>query len=249
MSKITDWSAVMSTPAFWAIYYCNKIDPREGEDKYALIQDIFSCDSTKIEALYDVLMGCDEDPAGVVEGVEWNVLTIPFPEGYEWQIEFNTVPGIYHTLVHAGFPKPLRLGRDDPHFMLPLLRCVEVAPLAVCVQRHGAAAFDPRVLYPLLYPLAVPTQADDLSTVRQELIQAWADFGLLPPEKVALLVNRVTGVDDSIRWWRDETLGWTTDACYSYRNTDNRWTAADFARWNAFLELVLRCADKQGEVL
>lgn len=95
----------------------------------------------------------------------------------------------------------------------------------------------PAALYLLFYPLATLAAADNLDAARREFTQAWAEFGLLPPDKVTSLVTRVTWVDTDIHWRRDETLGWITDARHSYRNPDNGWTAADFARWNTFLDI------------
>ncbi len=242
MSKITAWPAIISTPEFWAIHYFSHLDREDDEDEARLVEDIFGCNFNAIQALYDQLMGFDEDPAGMVAGVDWNVLTIPFPAGYEWRIEFNTVPGMYHTLVHANFAEPLKLGRDDPHCLLPILRWPEVAPLAACARRHGQVAFDPRALYLLFYPLMTLTEADDLDAARRELTRAWAEFGLLAPDQVTQLVARVTWVDADLHWWRDETRGWITDAYYSYRNPDNRWTPEDFTRWNAFFAEVMHRA-------
>ena len=230
MSKITDWSSVISNPTFWAIYHYSHLDTQEDEDEFELIQDIFSCDIEAVTALNKILMGFDEDPAGLVEGVDWNLLTIPFPEAYEWQIEFNTNPGTYHYLVHPDFEERALLGYDDPHCMLPILRWAEVAPLADCAWRHGRAAFDPRALYLLFYPLSTLTGDDDLAAVRQQLTQAWEDFGLLAPDRVTQLVERVTWVGKTmgpefrfvpIEWWYDDTLGWITNANHSYRNPDN----------------------------
>lgn len=252
MSKITDWAAVISNPAFWASYYVSHIDVQEEEDDFEVLDEIFGCDFAAVEMLSKKLMGFDEDPAGMVEGADWNVLTIPFPAGYTWQIEFNTVPGIYHYLTHPEFPERLRLGYDDPHCMLPILRRAEIAPLAAAARRHGKVEFDPRALYLLFYPLATLTQADDLDAARRELTQAWTDFGLLAPEKVALLVERVTWVGETmnaafrsvpIEWWRDEALGWITNANHSYRNPDNRWEPAEFARWNTFLTRMVNYAE------
>jgi hypothetical protein len=93
-----------------------------------------------------------------------------------------------------------------------------------------------------LYPLATFTHAGDLDTVRGELAQAWAEFGLLAPDRVAALVARLTWVDADIHWRRDETLGWITDAHYSYRSPENGWTPEDFARWNTFLTQVMHRA-------
>ncbi len=45
-----------------------------------------------------------------------------------------------------------------------------------------------------------------------------------------------------IQWWLDDALGWITNANHSYRNPDNGWTPADFARWTTFLAQVFRCA-------
>ncbi len=248
MAKVTDWAPVILNTTFWAIYYYTHIDYKEDEDNEAIIEEIFGCDMDAIAAFDRALMGFDENPAGMVEGVDWNVLPIPFPEGYEWQIEFNTVPGMYHYLMHPDFVERLRLGYDDPHRMLPILRWAEVAPLAACAQQHGGVTFDPRALYLLFYPLATLTQDDDLPAARQELAQAWADFGLLAPDKVALLVERVTWVGETmgpefrfvpIEWRRDEALGWITNADQSYRNPDNRWTPADFDRWSRFLAMAV----------
>jgi hypothetical protein len=250
MSKITDWSAAISNPAFWAIYHYTHIDYKEDEDGEAIIEEIFGCDMDAIAAFDRALLGFDADLFDTSQDVDWNVLPIPFPESYEWQIEFNTIPGVYHYLAHPGFPERLLLGYDDPHCMLPILRWAEVAPLAACAQQHGAVAFDPRALYPLFYPLATLTQADDLPAARGELAQAWADFGPLPPEKVTLLVERVTWVGETmdvtfrsvpIKWWRDDALGWITNAKHSYRNPDNGWDRANFDRWNTFFALVLSC--------
>jgi hypothetical protein len=99
--------------------------------------------------------------------------------------------------------------------MLPILRWAEVAPLAACGRRYGDVAFDPRALYLLFSPLAMLSGAEDLDAARRELTQAWGEVGLLDPDKVAWLVERVTWVDVDIHWRRDETLGWITGVCHS----------------------------------
>jgi len=249
MSQITAWAAVISNPAFWASYYVSYIEFQEEEDDFEVLEEIFGCDMDTIAALDKALLGFDVDLFEETGDEDWNVLTIPFPEGYEWQIEFNTVPGIYHYLAHPSFAERLRLGYDDPHCMLPILRWDEIAPLSRCAQRYGGAAFDPHALYLLFYPLATLTQDDDLPTVRHELTQAWLEFGLLPPEKIAQLVARVTWLGETmgpdicfvpIKWWYEEVLGWITNANHSYRNPDNRWEQAELDRWNAFLALAVQ---------
>ncbi len=240
MSKITDWSAVITIRAFWAGYYVTHIDFDEEEDDFAVLKDIFGCDMTTFTAFDRAIHGLDADLFDESQAEDWNVLTIPFPAGYEWHIKFDNAPGIYHYVAHPAFPERLRLGYDDPHFRLPILRWAEVAPLAACARRHGGVTFDPRALYLLFYPLATLTATDDRAAARDELTQAWADFGLLPPDKVAQLVERVTWVGEDIHWRRDETLGWITDARHSYRNPENGWTPEDFARWNTFLAQVLQ---------
>jgi hypothetical protein len=242
---------VIANPTFWAIYYYTHIDYEEDEDEETIIEEIFGCDMDNIAAFGRKLQSVDAGLLGMRQDKDWNVLAIPFTEGYEWQIEFTTTPGIYHYLMHPGFPERLLLGYDDPHCMLPVLRWAEVAPLTAHARRCEGVAFDPRALYLLFYPLATLTQADDVLAARQELAQAWSDFNLLPPDKVVLLVERTTWVGDTmdanlhsvpIKWWHDDALGWMTNAAHSYRNPDNGWTPTDFARWNEFLTPVLRCA-------
>jgi hypothetical protein len=83
-----------------------------------------------------------------------------FPGGYVWSIEFNTTPGIFHTLTHHNFARPLLLGYDDPHFHLPILRWPEVfemagrAPEAV---DDPALTLSPGLMVALLAPVACAT--------------------------------------------------------------------------------------------
>jgi hypothetical protein len=245
MSRITDWSAVILNPAFWAGYYFMQLELDDEEDHFEVLEVIFGCDMDALDAFNTTLRSLDALPEEVTNSPALNVLTIPFPDDYTWRIVFNTVPGIYHYLCHPSFASPLLLGYDDPHFMLPILRRAEVAPLAACARQHGQVTFDPRALYLLFYPLMTLTEADDLDAARDELTQAWAEFGLLAPDQVASLVARVTWVDADIHWRRDETLGWITGAPHSYRNPDNGWRPTEFAQWNAFLVRVLQ--ERDGE--
>lgn len=240
MSKITGWPAAILNPAFWAGYYFMQLELDDEEDHFEVLEAIFGCAMDALDAFNTTLRSLDALLEGLTDDPALNALEIPFPAGYTWRIVFNTAPGIYHYLRHPSFASPLLLGYDDPHCMLPILRWAEVAPLAACARRHGQIAFDPRALYLLFFPLATLTEADDLDAARDELTQAWTEFGLLAPEQVAQLVERVTWVDADIHWRRDEALGWITDARHSYRNPDNRWTADDFARWNAFFAEVMQ---------
>ena len=236
MSKITGWPAAILDPAFWAGYYFMQLELDDEEDHFEVLEIIFGCDMDALDTFNTTLRCMDALLEGLTDDPAHNTLEIPFPEGYTWRIVFNTTPGIYHYLRHPSFASPLLLGYDDPHSMLPILRWAEVAPLAACARRHGQIAFDPRALYLLFYPLATLIEADDLDAARDELTQAWADFGLLPLDKVTQLVDRVTWVDADIHWRCDETLGWITDAPHSYRNPENGWEEAEFARWRTFME-------------
>ncbi len=237
MAPITDWPAALLNPAFWAGYYFMQLELDDEEDHFEVLGAIFGCDMDVLVAFNTTLRRLDALHEGLTDDPALNALEIPFPAGYTWRIVFNTAPGIYHYLRHPSFASPLLLGYDDPHCMLPILRRAEVAPLVRCARRHGGVAFDPRALCLLFYPLATLTETDNLDTARDELTQAWADFGLLAPDKVAALVARITWVDADIHWRRDETRGWITDARHSYRNPENRWTPVDFARWNTFLDI------------
>lgn len=246
MSGMNDWPVVIKMPAFWAGYYFMQLELDDEEDHFEVLEAIWGCDMDALDAFNTTLRCLDALPEGLVDDPTLNALEIPFPKEYIWRIVFNTVPGIYHYLCHPSFASPLLLGYDDPHSMLPILRWAEVAPLAQCARQYGHIDFDPRALYLLFYPLATLTPADDPDIVRGELTWAWTEFGLLSSDKVAELVDRITWLGETmtpdfrsvpIEWRHDEALGWITNANHSYRNPGNGWTAANFARLNAFLDM------------
>jgi len=208
----------------------------DDEELFPILERIFDEKYEKIDALNNRLRGFDL-ANGNDETFTGSVLQIPFGSGYTWQMQFNTIPGIYHYLHHPTFSEPLLVGYDDPHFHLPIFRWSEVVRLVLKLEKIWTCGFPDHFLLPLFAPLAY-LKPSEQSAAQDALLKAWMKTGLLPEEKARELVRRLTWTT-KIHWTYDENLGWVTDSHHSHRNPLGIWrnTPEAFQQFRQFLNI------------
>lgn len=219
---ISNWQTVLTDKRFWADYYFLRLETDEEETTFELLERIFGVDEDMLFAFHHSLYGFDQqtdETAGDL--LIGNVLSVSLPSGYEWRIEFNTIPGSYHYLNHPSYAEPLLTGYDDPHFHLPIFRWAEVPALAAWAMKDWQGSYTVNALKPLLAPLAFLSPSDK-EPATQWMEAAWRALGLLGEEQIALLVERLTWTMD-IQWQYTPEIGWTTNAHHSHRHQTGAW--------------------------
>lgn len=254
MGSIENWNEILQQPAFWRLYYGYQIAVDEGENPDDILRSIFGVGDRTENPLHDQLFGLDVDPHGdrcdEVDAPIWNVLTLPFADGFSWHIRFAATPGIYHYLSHADVPEKVCLGYDSTNFMLPILRWPEVLHMIGGLHNYWQwvqPPIDEQYLVPLLAPITWLTENDDAEDIRTRFREAWNALDILDSRHLDLLVERFLLPVD-VRWEQSETYGWVTNSEFSFRNPESAVRQTPAAEFFAFFQGFLNMLERQTGV-
>ena len=143
------------------------------------------------------------------------MLSLPFPEGFVWQIDDTSEDEMnmatYHTLHHPTFypenvyPEGAFIAEEGPDDHLPALRWTELKQMGTCLTRHWQGDFDVNAVIPLLYLLVRYITFDELEDVRQTLGTAWQRLRVLDASQTdQWLAQIITIYDNGHYLWLDE---------------------------------------------
>ncbi len=204
MSGITNWSAALADPCFWVGRYAqNRSGDRDVEKDIETFfgRSFEACEPFHLRLYgdidYDTPMFADDEDAAMetlppdeeYDYSDYNdqipptsILRLPFPENYTWQLEFadfQVAHLIYHPQMYSG---GRTIAVEGHTCLLPGLRWAELKQMvACCLPPDWSAAFDPQILYPLLYPIVDPVSLAEYDEVRQTLRSAWEALRIVPP--------------------------------------------------------------------
>jgi len=232
MSGIINWSEALADPCFWTGRYAqNRPWDRDVEkDIEAFFGRSFEdCEAFHLRLYGDIddktpLFADDADDEVEMPPLEeeydysdyndqippTSILRIPFPDNYTWQLEFadyQVTHLIYHPQVYPGGRAIAVEGHTS---LLPGLRWAELKQMvACCLPPDWSPAFDPQVLYPLLYPIVDPVTLAEYDEVRRTLRAAWGALQILPPSQLEPWLDvRVNIFENGRLLQRDEVLAW-----------------------------------------
>lgn len=203
MLNTFDWQQAVHDPRFWAVRYGGFPGvTEEAYNAYIAEYDFFNLAILEEDPLAGYV-GEGDDPQLADVEVGYRRLSLPFPEGYIWQMDFAAedgefMTGIYHAIFHPdmdqtgilaslsgqGDTTGLSLAEESGHPRLPGLRWAELKQIATCLTQNRRGDFDVRAIIPLLYPVVELITFDDLQDVRQALAAAWRDLQVLDAAQI-----------------------------------------------------------------
>jgi hypothetical protein len=200
MLHTLDWQRVVHDPRFWSVrYYC------QGD-----YQQFPGTTWKESSSWYKKLMEDEQDisQTDVAEEMEegWT-LSLSFPEGYAWQMDYSSEDEMdtstYHSLHHPTiypeevYPEGAFLAIEGPDDHLPGLRWAELKQIGTCLARHWQGDFDINAIIPLLYCVVRFITFNELEDVRQTLATAWQKLQVLDASQVdQWLAQIITIYDD-----------------------------------------------------
>jgi len=119
--------------------------------------------------------------------VPGSVLDFSLPGGFTWRFQFTGAPSVEHHMLHPDLAEPVWLGRKDTYHFVPILAWHEARRVIGAVAGPVPECF----VLSLFLPVVNWSDADE-DELRELLRGAWTRTGMLDPDKVDVLIDRLT---------------------------------------------------------
>lgn len=229
MSGINNWSEVLADPCFWVGRYAQNHHWERDVDRD--VETFFGRSFEDCDEFHLRLYGDDnaEAPLAADDDIETplppdaegdysdfedygpaSTLELSFPENYTWRLLFADHQ-VAHLIYHPQeYPGGHTIAMEGANAVLPGLRWAELKQMvACCLSPEWAPAFDPHILYPLLYPIVDPVTLAEYDEVRQTLRTAWEALRIVPPSQLeAWLDVRISVFENGRVLRHDAEQGW-----------------------------------------
>lgn len=234
MPGITNWSAALADPRFWARYYSL------ADDVYGSVLGLSERD---VRTYSYTLMGCADHPEllerdEAAELVDGSVVRLPFPDDFTWTIGMGP-EGDLHLIEHPTmYPNGQLIAEVSGHEQWPGLRWPEALHIAHCLRGHWTAEFPVEAVLPLLTPVIGLSPQDAFDEVHDALAAVWRTLGTVPSGRLEPWLQQIARWplqrSDPVAWqWHPET-GWTNPLPYSPRYRSS-------LTFTAFFTMLDRC--------
>jgi hypothetical protein len=216
---------ILSNPNFWFCYLVSSFGQIGESLETDFVGKIFNINEENTIEWWNSFTGYYEgifdETDGEVENP--NAISIEFQNQVNLVIEFHA-GDTYYSLENLSSKQIANLGSIGGHWILPMLRWIEVLSLSQKVKLDSSSENYSNLVTLLMLPCVWLTKDEDFEEARKVLAEAWIDTGLVTQENAELLALKCCEAIDARKedfyWLLDNENNWVTNAHWSSRFSD-----------------------------